>query len=33
MKEMFTFEGLPMVIVVAMVAWSWIVFFSVLLFG
>lgn len=33
MKEMFTFEGMPMLIVIALVVWSWISFFSVLLFA
>ena len=33
MKEMFTFEGMPMVIVVALVVWAWISFFSVILFA
>lgn len=33
MKEMFTFQNLPMVIVVALVAFSWFSFLSVILAG
>jgi hypothetical protein len=32
MKEMFTFHGLPMVIVVALIGWAWLSLLSVLLF-
>jgi len=33
MKSMFTFQNFPMVIVVGLVALSWLSFFSVVLFG
>jgi len=33
MKEMFTFQNLPMAIVVALVAFSWFSFLSVILAG
>jgi hypothetical protein len=31
MKEMFTFHGLPMTIVIALIAWAWISLLSVVL--
>ncbi len=31
MKEMFTFQNFPMVIIIALVVFAWIVFFSVVL--
>jgi len=32
MKELFTFENLPMTIVVALIAWSWFSVLSVVIF-
>lgn len=32
MKEYFTFNNLPMTIVVALITWAWLSLFSVLLF-
>jgi hypothetical protein len=31
MKEMFTFQNFPMVIIIALVAFAWVIFFSVVL--
>lgn len=31
MKQLLTFQGLPMVVVVAMILWAWISLFSVLI--
>jgi hypothetical protein len=31
MKQLFTFQGFPMVVVVAMIVWSWISVISVLI--
>ena len=31
MKQMFTFQGLPMLVVTALIIWAWISLFSVLL--
>jgi len=31
MKEMFTFQNFPMVIIIALVVFAWVVFFSVVL--
>jgi hypothetical protein len=33
MKQLFTFQGFPMVVVIGMVVWSWISLFSVLVGG
>ena len=33
MKDMFTFQNLPMVIIIALITISWLSFLSVVLFG
>ena len=33
MKEMFTFQNFPMAIIVGLIAFSWLIFFSVILAG